>query len=257
MEPLEEPQAVGEEITNHERDEEWFLEKNPEEREEEQESHFKPVILPNRKRLENLLMPGENPEGRCFACVYEDKKQVGIIGQHWNTMAKMIQERITKMPPEDMFLEVHRYFVENVMTPFVKGTGGEEILKQFAETPIEYIWSPFKVAQHFTQHSIDPLLSTVFELWDMKAIKEIIKSDMLAKKHNESHRVVIDCKALDMLFKVQQKEGILYNRNPEKMLGHNADSRLPEKYSHVHHGRVAVIPFRSKKPYPDQFTINP
>lgn len=260
----EEPQAhLGgeydyEEVENGARDEKWIAEKNPEEREEEQETHFKPTILPSRKRLEALLMPGEDPYGPCFACTYQENSQVGVIGKHWNTMSKMLHEMIARMPPEDMFLEIHRFFVDSVMTPFIKSNcHDDQMRQQFEQTPLEYIWSPYKVAQHYTQHTVDPLLTTMFDLWDLKAVKEVIKSDMLAKKHDLSERLVIDAKALDMLFKVQREEKALYSRNPEKMLAANSDARLPEKYAHIHYNRVSVVPYRSKRPYPDQFTITP
>jgi len=240
------------------RDETWGVEKNPDERDEEHECHFKPVILPSRRRLEALLMPGEDPNGPCFACTYQENSHVGVIGKHWNTMTKMLHESLTTRPPEVAFYYVHQFFVENVMTPFIKNNcHDDQMREQFEQTPIEYVWSPYKVAQHYTQHTIDPLLTTVFDMWDLKAVKELIKSDMLAKQHDQSGRVIVDPKALDMLFKVQREEKALYMRNPEKMLAANTDARLPEKYAHIHHNRVAVIPFRSKRPYPDQFTITP
>jgi len=244
-----------EEIEIVQRDEGWNVEKAPNEHPIRQEGHFKPMILPTRRRMEALLMPGEDPFGPCFACSYQENGTMGIIGQHWNTMAKMIHESILVRPPEEVFREVHRYFVSTVMTPFAKNCHDDDIREQFTQIPLECIWSPYKVAQHFTQHTIDPLLNTVFDVWDLKAVKEMIKCDGLALQHDASGRVIIDSKAIDVLVKIRREEDALYKRPITKMLGFNANSTLPERYAHVHEKRVAVVPFHQQRPYQTQYTI--
>lgn len=192
------------------------VEENLNNEEEEKEPEFyEPRELPSRrKERKRLGKPGLR--SACFLCSHVGEKNTTVPDTDVQKLVEMLRENTGRMDSSilaEMISEHYNNFRQTINSRLRPG-----------EKPLQYM-SPGTVLEHIRCHHQDPEVKQIVMLEELQELREELVKGVI-EKHNRTKQRRGNKTQIDCLEKVIKLELLVQSKDPAKMMGYAAGSRI-------------------------------
>lgn len=197
--------------------------------------NFFPVLDPVTVEMEQLAV-NIKEHNVCFACSYDDLTRKGesltpIFKEKWESFVRCVIDGFRNVHSMKILGEqLHQAFMKDVV---VHTEGGN--------FPLQPVWSPYGIIEHFRKHNIEPELQIFFLSQNILEQLRTVNESSMFVAHKVSGRKKVSEKGVDMQGKLINQLMVLWKSKPSELYGANPNRKITEAPNPMLNPRRKVI----------------